>query len=257
MGSESTEKQITFDFLRSTLQQAGKVAINLVEMGRKEEGDFEVNKFILKSLTEFDDEIGWLSEETKDDLVRLTRKFVWIVDPIDGTKEYLKDSPEYSISIALVDEFGSHRAAGVYCPKGDYGLIAINKELQPFGKISKTTYEKMPILVSKTEHRKGVFDPISDYATIIPMGSVALKLMRLSLGLEAGYLSLEPKSTWDICGGRGLLEANGLLLERIDRKPIKFNSEHTRIESGLLAGTPDTVAKLREMLKLLSSRNHE
>ena len=64
--------------------------------------DKEADKLIKKNLLAANPNYGWLSEETKDSPDRLEKKFVWVVDPIDGTKEFIKGIPEFVVSIGLV-----------------------------------------------------------------------------------------------------------------------------------------------------------
>lgn len=66
--------------------------------------DFESNRIICEIISEAFPQDGWLSEETKDSRERLEKSRVWIVDPLDGTKEFIKNIPEYAVSIALVED---------------------------------------------------------------------------------------------------------------------------------------------------------
>jgi myo-inositol-1(or 4)-monophosphatase len=77
------------------------------------EADLAVDR-ILRSTLPADDE-GWLSEETLDSLDRLSRRRVWIVDPIDGTREFIDGIPEWCVSIGLIED-GRPVAGGIHNP---------------------------------------------------------------------------------------------------------------------------------------------
>jgi myo-inositol-1(or 4)-monophosphatase len=66
--------------------------------------DLEVDAFLRERLTVLDPEAGWLSEETLDLSDRMERRRLWVVDPIDGTRDYLRGSPGWCVSVALVEE---------------------------------------------------------------------------------------------------------------------------------------------------------
>jgi len=66
--------------------------------------DLEVDAFLREQLGMFDPDAAWLSEETADDLSRIEKKRVWVVDPIDGTRDYLRGRPGWSVSVALVED---------------------------------------------------------------------------------------------------------------------------------------------------------
>ncbi|MHA1203283.1 MAG: inositol monophosphatase family protein, partial [Candidatus Heimdallarchaeaceae archaeon] len=101
-----------FVVLIDSAKKASKKLLEIVEQGFYKSfksnddpvttGDYAVNNILQEEFTEHFPEIGWLSEETRDNPDRLTKEFVWIVDPIDGTKEFVSGIPEYAISVALV-----------------------------------------------------------------------------------------------------------------------------------------------------------
>jgi myo-inositol-1(or 4)-monophosphatase len=65
--------------------------------------DLEVDNFLREQLIALDPEAGWLSEETADESDRIERKRVWVVDPIDGTRDYLRGRTGWAVSVALVE----------------------------------------------------------------------------------------------------------------------------------------------------------
>ena len=93
--------------------EAGKIILSYYKSGYsiKEKGyknpvttaDYESDNCIKKLLTEARPEYGWLSEETADSDLRITREKVWVVDPLDGTKEFIEGVPNFVVSIGLVE----------------------------------------------------------------------------------------------------------------------------------------------------------
>ena len=79
------------------------------------EADFAVDALLKERLAGAGRQYGWLSEESEDDLIRLDQSRIWVVDPIDGTRAFLKNKPEWTISAALVEN-GRSLLAAVFNP---------------------------------------------------------------------------------------------------------------------------------------------
>ena len=114
MSSRNSSKyQEEYDILVKSAKKASKELLSLIKEGFEKSykknddpvttGDLLVNTILQEELTDKFPDIGWLSEETRDNTERLDKEKVWIVDPIDGTKEFVEQIPEFSISIALVE----------------------------------------------------------------------------------------------------------------------------------------------------------
>jgi myo-inositol-1(or 4)-monophosphatase len=82
------------------------------------EADIAVDALLRQRLTGGDNAFGWLSEETADDAARLTARYVWVVDPIDGTRAYIAGEPDWAISAALIEN-GRPIVACLYAPALD------------------------------------------------------------------------------------------------------------------------------------------
>jgi myo-inositol-1(or 4)-monophosphatase len=116
------------DPLAAILREAGELALAASkgplkrwmknESSPVSEADIAVNDLLAVKLPPLAPQAGWLSEETEDNAARLTRPLVWVVDPIDGTRGYLDGKPDWSISVALVDN-GRPVLAGLYAPVTD------------------------------------------------------------------------------------------------------------------------------------------
>jgi myo-inositol-1(or 4)-monophosphatase len=214
--------------------------------------DSAVNAYLRRELGELLPGSGWLSEETSDDRVRLDRDLVWIVDPIDGTKQLVSGIPEVAISIGLVLS-GRVIAASVVNPMtGESGtwvegaapvFVGLNPAPIP------SSLDETVAIVSRSETEEGGLDGLDGLVGAMrPVGSVAYKLLRVAAGADALTFSLRPKSEWDVCGGVGLVKAAGRVYLRLDGGPLRFNQADTRIPSGAVAGPASLAKALRKRL---------
>ena len=197
---------------------------------------------------------GWLSEETVDDQSRLMKERVWIVDPLDGTREFIEGIPEWCISIALAEN-GKPIAAGICSPatgqiflgSDEDGATLNGKSIQVS---DKKDLDGAKILASRSEVRRGEWRRFAEAPfEVIPMGSVAYKLACVSAGLADGTFTLVPKNEWDVAAGVLLVEAaGGQVVEKSNRKRL-FNQPNTLLD-GLFAGSPELLPKLIEQIRL-------
>ena len=197
---------------------------------------------------------GWLSEETVDSPERLTKDRVWIVDPLDGTKEFIEGVPHFVVSVALVEN--SNPIVGVlYNPVTAETFTAAKGEGAELNgeKIQCATKDNvgnMVILNSRSETRRGLWAPYDGtFGELRAIGSVAYKLGLTAAGKADIFASLRPKNEWDICAGNCIInEAGGKLID-LKGNRVVFNREKTLIEPGLIAGDIDAVDKTFEVLK--------
>lgn len=156
---------------------------------------------------------GWLSEETVDSTERLNKARVWIVDPIDGTREFIEGIPEWCVSIGLIED-GKPVAGGIHNPATgeritgsiDSGVVYIG----PNETLGATSLRMASVGASRSEIRRGEWAGHDDSAfTIVPMGSVAYKLALVAAGRLDATWTLVPKNEWDLAGGAALLAASG------------------------------------------------
>ena len=197
---------------------------------------------------------GWLSEETVDSPERLTKDRVWIVDPLDGTKEFIEGVPHFVVSVALVEN-GNPIVGVLYNPitaetftaaKGE-GAELNGEKIQC---ATKDNVGNMVILNSRSETRRGLWAPYDGtFGELRAIGSVAYKLGLTAAGQADIFASLRPKNEWDICAGNCIInEAGGKLID-LKGNRVVFNREKTLIEPGLIAGDIDAVDKTFEVLK--------
>jgi myo-inositol-1(or 4)-monophosphatase len=185
---------------------------------------------------------GWLSEESVDDPIRLQRSRVWVVDPLDGTREFVKGIPEFCTSIGFVEN-GRPVAGGIYNPATDETFLgAIDAGVTYNGKPSlpsqRKTLEGALILASRSEVKRGEWKPFENGAfTVRPMGSVAYKLALVSAGLADVTFTLTPKNEWDVVGGAALVLSAGGFVSTLEKTALTANRRDPLL-SGLLACGP-------------------
>jgi len=185
---------------------------------------------------------GWLSEESVDDPIRLQRSRVWVVDPLDGTREFVKGIPEFCASIGFVEN-GRPVAGGIYNPATDEtflgsidsGVTCNGKPAQPS---QRTTLDGALVLASRSEVKRGEWKPFENAAfTIRPMGSVAYKLALVSAGLADVTFTLTPKNEWDVVAGVALVQSAGGFVSTLRKTTLSANRRDPLL-SGLMASGP-------------------
>ncbi len=215
--------------------------------------DYHANDYIKKTLQSAYPNFGWFSEETEDSSDRLEKEFVWIVDPLDGTKEFIEGVPNFVVSIALVKE--SLPVFGVlYNPvtkelfRAQVGEGAFLNDKQIFCS-NNINISDMTILNSRSETRRGLWQPYENtFKQLLPIGSVAYKLGLTASSFADIFASLRPKNEWDICAGHCIIaEAGGILVD-LDGNPVYYNQKNSLITPGLIAGNPNAVEKTLNLL---------
>jgi myo-inositol-1(or 4)-monophosphatase len=182
---------------------------------------------------------GWLSEESVDDATRLGKKHVWVVDPLDGTREFVKGIPEFCVSIGFVED-GRPVAGGICNPATNETIIgAIDSGVLYNGKPAqtsrKTSLQGALILASRSEVKRGEWKQFDGGEfTIRPMGSVAYKLGLVAAGLADVTFTLTPKNEWDVVAGVALVEAAGGFVSTLEKTNLVANRRDPLL-SGLLA----------------------
>jgi myo-inositol-1(or 4)-monophosphatase len=183
-------------------------------------------------------EAGWLSEETADSPDRLGGKYCWIVDPLDGTKEFVMGIPEFTVSVALV--FDGQPIIGIILNPATGDLYSARRRNGPFLNGRQITVSEQNQLTatrvdaSRSELKRGEFDPFKNLVRLQTMGSIAYKLARLSAGQSDATWSRGPKSEWDICAGMLLIEEAGGKIVDLDNRPFSFNQSVPKV-NGIIA----------------------
>jgi myo-inositol-1(or 4)-monophosphatase len=185
---------------------------------------------------------GWLSEESVDDPVRLQHSRTWVVDPLDGTREFVKGIPEFCVSIGFVED-GRPVAGGIHNPATgetflgsiDSGVTYNGKPCQPS---QRTNLDGALVLASRSEVKRGEWKAFEggDFQ-IKPMGSVAYKLALVAAGLADITFTLTPKNEWDVVAGAALVLSAGGFVSTLEKTTFTANRRNPLL-SGLLASGP-------------------
>lgn len=213
------------------------------------EADTAVNLVLHRELLR--DGEGWLSEESVDDLKRLRSNRLWIVDPLDGTREFVEGIPEFCISIAYVVN-GCAVAGGICNPvTNEIFLGSLDSGITYNGTrahaSNRMELKGATVLASRSETRRGEWKQFEKAEfKVQPMGSVAYKLALVSAGLADATFTLVPKHEWDVAAGAALVESAGGFVCTLDNQPLRCNQKSPLI-TGLIAGGPG----LRESLTKL------
>jgi len=185
---------------------------------------------------------GWLSEESADDLSRLDRKHVWVVDPLDGTREFVMGLPEFCVSIGFVEN-GKPVAGGIYNPATrETFLGAVDTGVlyngQPARASQRTSLDGALILASRSEVKRGEWKSFEKGKfRVQAMGSVAYKLALVAAGLADITFTLTPKNEWDVVAGAALVQSAGGVVSTLEKTQLTANRRDPLL-SGLLASGP-------------------
>jgi myo-inositol-1(or 4)-monophosphatase len=205
------------------------------------EADRAADDLLRRTLPEAGD--GWLSEETVDDRERLGKHRVGVVDPLDGTKEFIRGVPEWSVSVGLVED-GRAVAGGVYNPLAErlvLGAEGLGVTLggEPVATTVRGSADGARVAASRSEIRRGEWEPFRGVGfEVVPIGSVAYKLALVAAGLADATWTLQPKSEWDVAAGTALVLAAGGDVRLPDGERPTFNRPRTKLPGLVAAGRP-------------------
>ncbi|WP_446741028.1 3'(2'),5'-bisphosphate nucleotidase CysQ [Sphingomonas sp. ACRSK] len=201
-------------------------------------GDCVANRFILEALAQARPDDAILSEEEQDDAARLSAERVWIVDPLDGTREYSEGRSDWAVHVAL--SVGGRAAAGaVALPALGVTLASDTPPVLP------PPHGGTPrMLVSRSrpaEQAVAVAQAIG--AELVAMGSAGAKAMAVVRGEADIYLHTGGQYEWDNCAPVAVAAAAGLHVSRIDGQPLVYNCANPYLPD-LLICRPEAAPRL-------------
>jgi myo-inositol-1(or 4)-monophosphatase len=193
--------------------------------------DLEANRKIREILQGRFPEDGWLSEEDSDDSRRLTSSRVWIIDPIDGTKEFIEGVPQFAVSIGFVVR-GRPKVAVIYNPIEDrLYRAAAGQGAELNGERIRVTPRREVrgalLLVSRSEPLRK-FQIFVDLCEIQSVGSIAYRLAKVAGGEGDGTLTFRSIHEWDVCAGVLMVEESGGKVVDGNGKALLFNRRETK-----------------------------
>lgn len=180
---------------------------------------------------------GWLSEES-DPIASDGADRTWVVDPLDGTREFVDGIAEFAISIALL-EAGRPVVAVVYQPIRDFLVSAVRGrgvavEGRSAGAAPAADLASAVVLASRSEVKRGQWDGLRQAWRVRPTGSIAYKLACVAAGEADATISLAPKHGWDVAAGVLLVEEAGGRVSRLDGSPLTLTQPAALLD-GLVA----------------------
>ena len=247
------ELRILAEGLIETFDYAGKESVRIYQEGLKiqikedrspvSNGDLRVNELISRRISEVTPNIPIISEETVDLKIKNTSKIFWLIDPIDGTKEYIAGKDEYTINAALVVNkvpvlglVGApkkNRLFFSYSPGESY-LIEKNKtkkincdKQQPKGKIVA--------LSSAFKPSDMILNKLKEYnvTSIVKMAS-SYKFCVIATGEYDIYAAKERANEWDYAAGHAVAQNAGAIIKTLDEKPFLYGKEDYKNPSLLI-----------------------
>jgi 3'(2'), 5'-bisphosphate nucleotidase len=206
-------------------------------------GDATANEFLCHALRVARPEDGLLSEEEKDSTQRLAKSRVWIVDPVDGTREYGEQRSDWAVHVGLAIDGVAHTGA-VALPGLDGGLVLRTDRI---GDLPPAA-EKPRFLVSRTRPAKeavAVSEALG--GELVGMGSAGAKAMAVVRGEAEIYLHSGGQYEWDSCAPVAVAQAYGLHCSRIDGSPIRYNNKDTYLPD-LLICRPEWAQRVLDLV---------
>ncbi|MDX9913049.1 MAG: 3'(2'),5'-bisphosphate nucleotidase CysQ [Candidatus Moranbacteria bacterium] len=247
--------KIDIDKIIEISKEAGKIAMRfygrdyLIEEKENKtpvtEADLNINDFLMKELSKFGYPI--LSEESEDDFEkRKEADYVWVIDPLDGTSDFVQKTGEFAIMIGLVENKTGESVLGVvFAPalkelyfgqKGRGSFMCHSEFISESQKItvSQKKLEGGKILVSRNHLGEYEQEVAKKYnVTQMPMGSAGLKICRIARGDAELYINSSDKSgIWDICAGDVILREAGGEIADLNKNIIFYNKKNIVLKHG-------------------------
>ena len=250
---KSNELKIVCESLINTFNEAGKISIDLYKKGLKIEikkdkspvsnGDLEVNRLITEKIKDLTPDIPVVSEETVNLDKKNKAKIFWLIDPIDGTKEYIAGKDEYTLNAALVINtvpviglvgvpkknrlFYTYGSGESYMIENEKTQKINCKKQQPKGKIVALSSVIKPsdIILNKLKE--------FNVTSIVKMAS-SYKFCVIATGEYDIYAARERANEWDYAAGHAVAQNAGAIIKTLDEKPFLYGKEDYRNPSLLI-----------------------
>ena len=199
--------------------------------------DKVANAFILTGLAEWRPGDAWLSEESRDDKTRLGQSRVWIIDPLDGTREYSEGRDDWAVHVALAVD-GAPKLGAVAVPakgrlfRSDRVAAPLAHRRRPLMLVSRT---RPPAEAAEIAALLG--------AEMVPMGSAGAKAMAVVAGEADVYYHAGGQHEWDNCAPAAVALGAGLHASRVNGDPLVYNCADT-LKPDLIIARPELAAAI-------------
>lgn len=247
---DSKELSIITDNIVSIAHGAGDVIMKIYDSPGFEtsiksdnspltEADTQANEYIISELKKHYPDYAILSEESADDRSRLENDYCFLVDPLDGTKEFIKRNGEFTVNIALVYK-GKPVAGAVYLPAADRLYYASENNgayLIHEGKTKKIQVSdrtENPRLVVSRSHRTADEDRLIEELGIteVKEAGSSLKGCMVAEGEAEMYYRFGPTMEWDTAAMHVVVEEAGGIINQIDHSPLVYNKPEPKNAAG-------------------------
>ncbi len=212
--------------------------------------DIAVNDYLSEVLTKARPDYGWLSEETKDDHSRHACPRTFVVDPIDGTRAFIDRSPNFAVSVAVIEN-GQPIAGALYNP--------LREELFEASLGGGATLNKKPISVSSRKQLEGArmvgyprkFRKLGwPKMEVVVANSMAYRIALVACDKADATVSFTPKSDWDLAAAELIATESGAKICNLRGEAFRYDQKSTS-EFGVICAGPDLHALLKERVSLV------
>ena len=231
------------ELARTIAEHAGRLLVDLRASGLLtgkplgQLGDELANRFILESLRTHRPNDALLSEEEKDNAARLSASRVWIIDPLDGTREYGEGRADWAVHVALAID-------GV-ATVGAVSLPGLPLTLASNDTLARPRHSGKPRLVVSRTRPAAEATAVADAlgAELLPMGSAGAKIMAVVRGEADVYVHSGGQYEWDSCAPVAVAQAAGLHASHLDGSPLRYNQANTYMPD-LLVCVPELAVRV-------------
>jgi len=256
-------KEGMLDALKQSVSKAGELALEYfgkdVDIEIKKDGsqvsaaDHAVNDLLKQDLSKIDPSIQWLSEESPIDENRLNAPYTWIIDPIDGTRGFLENQPDWTIVAALIEKnrpvlsvVYNPVKSELYSSEAGKGAFLNDKKITTS---STTDLSKAHIISSKGHFNRVFTEEDQKPSTRTWNSSMAYRIARIAEGAADATISLTPKNDWDIAAAHLILSEAGGLMSTHHGKEITYNNKEI--------AHPSVVASTKSLYKTIINKTEQ
>jgi len=260
---EGIDLDATRDGLETAVREAGEAILQIlkqdtIRVGHKRgegpvtEADHAADDVLHRRLLEVIPSAHWLSEESEQIAPLIRGEPTWVVDPLDGTREFLRGLPEWGVSVGLfVDDRLVLGAIGL--PTSSEVLSGLVSAGRREARKDGVAYDGLPtdgdirrVVVSRNDYEWRRIQYQIPYE-VYPCGSAVMKLAHVVDGQADVYFSTGPRSVWDVAGGAAVLEAAGGALVQFNGKPLALSPQRVRVPAYVAAEQGRAVSFLRRL----------
>ena len=248
--------------LAEAVREAGALALSMFKTPLKNwtkgealspvsDADIAVDVLLRERLTGDGESIAWLSEESVDDLARLDARYVWIVDPIDGTRAYIAGLPDWAVSAALVEN-GRPVAGCLYAPVSDEFFVAVAGQGATRNGAAMAAAPGAALAQARIAAPRKLLDHLQAIAppfVVMPRThSLALRLARVAEGTFDAGIAGGSSHDWDLAAADLLVHEAGGALTSFAGVAVTYNRPVPR-HGKLVAAGRERHAALLELFR--------